>query len=116
MEISGAKQPIVPFVVVAGAVFTVMDRHVDLWLETRGSEPVPGYGELNADKLRSGAAGGTGGSPFAPGSAGNLATEDLVWLLDDDTIPTPFVAGTLTSSLPADSARAIPTTRSAVAS
>jgi hypothetical protein len=29
-----------------GAVFTVMDRHGDLWLETRGSEPVQGYGEL----------------------------------------------------------------------
>jgi glycosyltransferase involved in cell wall biosynthesis len=29
-----------------GAVFTVMDRHEDLWLETRGSEPVPGYGEV----------------------------------------------------------------------
>jgi isopropylmalate/homocitrate/citramalate synthase len=28
------------------------------------------------------AAGGTGGSPFAPGAAGNLATEDLVHLLD----------------------------------
>lgn len=26
--------------------------------------------------------GGTGGSPFAPGTAGNLATEDLVYLLD----------------------------------
>ncbi|HEY7464712.1 MAG TPA: hydroxymethylglutaryl-CoA lyase [Candidatus Limnocylindria bacterium] len=26
--------------------------------------------------------GGTGGSPFAPGAAGNLATEDLVYLLD----------------------------------
>jgi len=28
------------------------------------------------------AAGGTGGSPSAPGAAGNLATEDLVYLLD----------------------------------
>jgi hydroxymethylglutaryl-CoA lyase len=28
------------------------------------------------------AAGGTGGSPYAPGAAGNLATEDLVYLLD----------------------------------
>ena len=28
------------------------------------------------------AAGGTGGCPFAPGAAGNLATEDLVYLLD----------------------------------
>ena len=27
-------------------------------------------------------AGGTGGSPYAPGSVGNLATEDLVYLLD----------------------------------
>lgn len=28
------------------------------------------------------AAGGTGGSPYAPGAAGNLATEDLVYMLD----------------------------------
>ncbi|HEX6140606.1 MAG TPA: hydroxymethylglutaryl-CoA lyase [Candidatus Limnocylindria bacterium] len=28
------------------------------------------------------ATGGTGGSPFAPGATGNLATEDLVYLLD----------------------------------
>jgi hypothetical protein len=28
-----------------GAVFTVMDRHQDLWLEVRGSEPVPTLGE-----------------------------------------------------------------------
>jgi hydroxymethylglutaryl-CoA lyase len=28
------------------------------------------------------ATGGTGGCPYAPGAAGNLATEDLVYLLD----------------------------------
>jgi hypothetical protein len=28
-----------------GAVFTVMDRHQDLWLEVRGSEPVPAVGQ-----------------------------------------------------------------------
>jgi glucosylglycerate synthase len=28
-----------------GAVFTVMDRHSDLWLEVRGSEPVPAVGQ-----------------------------------------------------------------------
>lgn len=28
-----------------GAVFAVMDRHQDLWLEVRGSEPVPAVGE-----------------------------------------------------------------------
>ncbi|MDQ2854222.1 MAG: hydroxymethylglutaryl-CoA lyase [Chloroflexota bacterium] len=32
-------------------------------------------------------AGGTGGSPYAPGSAGNLATEDLVYLLDREGVP-----------------------------
>jgi len=32
--------------------------------------------------------GGTGGSPYAPGSAGNLATEDLVYLLDRQGIRT----------------------------
>ena len=28
--------------------------------------------------------GGTGGCPYAPGAAGNLATEDLVYLLDGE--------------------------------
>ena len=30
------------------------------------------------------ATGGTGGCPYAPGAAGNLATEDLVYLLDGE--------------------------------
>lgn len=34
------------------------------------------------------AAGGTGGSPYAPGAAGNLATEDLVYLLDREGMQT----------------------------
>ncbi len=34
------------------------------------------------------AAGGLGGCPFAPGAAGNLATEDLVHLLDQEGIQT----------------------------
>jgi len=34
------------------------------------------------------AAGGLGGCPFAPGAAGNLATEDLVSLLDQAGLPT----------------------------
>jgi hydroxymethylglutaryl-CoA lyase len=32
--------------------------------------------------------GGAGGSPYAPGSAGNLATEDLVYLLDREGVRT----------------------------
>jgi isopropylmalate/homocitrate/citramalate synthase len=34
------------------------------------------------------AAGGAGGCPFAPGAAGNLATEDLVFLLNGMGIET----------------------------
>jgi hydroxymethylglutaryl-CoA lyase len=34
------------------------------------------------------ATGGLGGSPFAPGAGGNLATEDLVLVLDDLGVPT----------------------------
>ncbi len=32
--------------------------------------------------------GGLGGSPFAPGAGGNLATEDLVLLFEDIGVPT----------------------------
>jgi isopropylmalate/homocitrate/citramalate synthase len=32
--------------------------------------------------------GGAGGCPFAPGATGNLATEDLAWVLDREGIPT----------------------------
>lgn len=37
-----------------------------------------GYGIAMMDS----SAGGLGGCPYAPGAAGNVATEDLVWLLD----------------------------------
>ena len=33
-------------------------------------------------------AGGLGGCPFAPGAAGNLATEDLIYMLDGMGIQT----------------------------
>jgi isopropylmalate/homocitrate/citramalate synthase len=33
-------------------------------------------------------AGGLGGCPYAPGAAGNLATEDLLYMLDDLGIET----------------------------
>ena len=37
--------------------------------------------EWGIDKMDS-SAGGLGGCPFAPGATGNVATEDLLWLLD----------------------------------
>jgi len=61
--------------------------------------------------------GGTGGSPYAPGSAGNLATEDLVYLLDREGVRTGvdldgvlaaarFIAGQLGSELTSKVGRA----------
>jgi hydroxymethylglutaryl-CoA lyase len=37
--------------------------------------------ERGIDKMDS-SAGGLGGCPYAPGASGNIATEDLIWLLD----------------------------------
>lgn len=52
--------------------------------ETRGTALVNAYAALEAGVARFDTSiGGLGGSPFASGSAGNLATEDLVHLLDD---------------------------------
>ena len=45
------------------------------------------------------ATGGTGGSPYAPGAAGNLATEDLVYLLDRQGVRTDVdLAGVIAAS------------------
>ena len=66
-------------------VFDVTGVDVGLHLhETRGTALVNAYAALQAGVTRfDTAVGGLGGSPFAAGAAGNLATEDLVHLLDD---------------------------------
>jgi hydroxymethylglutaryl-CoA lyase len=52
--------------------------------ETRGPGLLNAYAALQAGVSRfDTAVGGLGGSPFADGAGGNLATEDLVALLDD---------------------------------
>jgi hydroxymethylglutaryl-CoA lyase len=52
--------------------------------ETRGTALVNAYAALDLGVRRfDTSVGGLGGSPFAAGAAGNLATEDLVHLLDD---------------------------------
>jgi hydroxymethylglutaryl-CoA lyase len=52
--------------------------------ETRGTGLVNCYAALQAGVTRfDSSVGGLGGSPFAEGAAGNVATEDLVALLDD---------------------------------
>jgi hydroxymethylglutaryl-CoA lyase len=57
--------------------------------ETRGTGLVNAYAALQAGVTRFDTSiGGLGGSPFAAGAAGNLATEDLVHLCDDLGIET----------------------------
>jgi hydroxymethylglutaryl-CoA lyase len=66
------------------------------------------------------AAGGLGGCPFAPGAAGNLATDDLVYMLDGFGIDTgvslaalsratAFIAARVDHPLPSRYAQAVRT-------
>jgi hydroxymethylglutaryl-CoA lyase len=74
--------------------------------DTRGTALVNAYAALGAGVRRFDTSiGGLGGSPFAADAAGNLATEDLVHLLDDLGMETGIdlgrllEAGTLVASL-----------------
>jgi hydroxymethylglutaryl-CoA lyase len=59
--------------------------------DTRGTALVNAYAALEAGVTRfDTAVGGLGGSPFAEGAGGNLATEDLVHLCDDLGVRTGF--------------------------
>jgi hydroxymethylglutaryl-CoA lyase len=54
---------------------------------TRGAGLASAYAAVNAGVSRLDASvGGLGGCPFAPGATGNIATEDLVYLLRDSGI------------------------------
>lgn len=54
---------------------------------TRGSGLASAYAAVSAGVTRLDASvGGLGGCPFAPGASGNIATEDLVYLLRDSDI------------------------------
>jgi hydroxymethylglutaryl-CoA lyase len=56
---------------------------------TRGAGLASAYAAVSSGVTRLDAsAGGLGGCPFAPGASGNIATEDLVYLLRDSGIAT----------------------------
>lgn len=56
---------------------------------TRGAGLASAYAAVSAGVTRlDSSAGGLGGCPFAPGATGNIATEDLVYLLHDCGIET----------------------------
>jgi hydroxymethylglutaryl-CoA lyase len=64
--------------------------------DTRGTALVNAYATLEMGVRRFDASlGGLGGSPFAPGAGGNLATEDLVLLLEDLGVGTGIDLGAL---------------------
>jgi hydroxymethylglutaryl-CoA lyase len=71
-------------------LLTLTGTDVGLHLhETRGTALLNAYAAMQAGVVRfDTAVGGLGGSPFAAGAGGNLATEDLVALLDDLGIST----------------------------
>ena len=59
------------------------DRLAMHFHDTRGTALANVVAALDLDiRVFDSSAGGTGGCPYAPGAAGNLATEDLVYLLD----------------------------------
>ena len=64
--------------------------------DTRGTALVTAYEAIRCGVSRfDTSAGGLGGSPFAKGAGGNLPTEDLVHLLDDEGIATGINLGRL---------------------
>ncbi|BBY17029.1 hydroxymethylglutaryl-CoA lyase [Mycolicibacterium litorale] len=79
---------------VSDLVAQVRPRIADLPLgahfhNTRGAGLASAYAAVQAGITRLDASvGGLGGCPFAPGASGNIATEDLVYLLRDSGIDT----------------------------
>jgi hydroxymethylglutaryl-CoA lyase len=73
----------VPEVVGAAAARIPLEKIALHFHDTRGTALVNVYAGLQAGVTTFDASvGGLGGCPFAPGAAGNLATEDLVYMLD----------------------------------
>jgi hydroxymethylglutaryl-CoA lyase len=67
----------------AAAAGLALDRVAFHFHDTRGTALANVAAGLDAGvRCFDSAAGGTGGCPYAPGAAGNLATEDLVYFLD----------------------------------
>ena len=73
-----------------GLVLAAVGGEVGLHLhDTRGTALANALAGLDAGVTRfDTSVGGLGGSPFAPGAGGNLATEDLVLVLEDSGIDT----------------------------
>jgi isopropylmalate/homocitrate/citramalate synthase len=79
----GVPHQVVELVSLAVAAGIPLDRQAYHFHDTRGTALANVSAALGTGiRTFDAAAGGTGGCPYAPGAAGNLATEDLVYLLD----------------------------------
>jgi isopropylmalate/homocitrate/citramalate synthase len=79
----GVPDQVAEIVALAEAAGIPLDRQAYHFHDTRGTA-LSNVATALAAGVRTfdSATGGTGGCPYAPGAAGNLATEDLVYLLD----------------------------------
>lgn len=79
----GVPDQVAEIVAFAEAAGIPLDRQAYHFHDTRGTALANVAMALAAGiRTFDSATGGTGGCPYAPGAAGNLATEDLVYLLD----------------------------------
>lgn len=85
-----------------GDVLDATGSNVGLHLhDTRGTALLNAWTAVERDVARFDTAlGGLGGSPFAPAAGGNLATEDLVMVLDDSGVNTGVDLDTLLDAGP----------------
>jgi hydroxymethylglutaryl-CoA lyase len=79
----GVPDQVAEIVALAEAAGVAVDRQAFHFHDTRGTALANvAMGLAAGVRAFDSAAGGTGGCPYAPGAAGNLATEDLVYFLD----------------------------------
>ncbi len=79
----GVPAQVAEVVSVAAAAGIALDMQAYHFHDTRGTALANvAMGLASGIRTFDSATGGTGGCPYAPGAAGNLATEDLVYLLD----------------------------------
>ena len=84
---NGAKRAIAAGLGSIEYVVSAADGHSRHFHNTRGAGLASAYAAVTSGVTRLDAsAGGLGGCPFAPGASGNIATEDLVYLLRDSGI------------------------------
>jgi hydroxymethylglutaryl-CoA lyase len=79
----GVPDQVAELVALADGVGIAVERQAFHFHDTRGTALANVSAGLTAGiRCFDSATGGTGGCPYAPGAAGNLATEDLVYFLD----------------------------------